>query len=533
MRTTDKTPARSGKIKASWLYLLAAVLLVLTVAYLLARPALIRAQARATVNQLGGYAYTSPYPPRNLYWKAVSFLPERFHPIGAIALDKKRTGAQLGFLRSIPELEQLKIPFHDASDELIADCVRNMRDIFSLDVAGTFAGQQTAQALLEHPSVGGGGEVTLNHCRVSRKSALDLRTTLRDAEVDWCPPLPDHERRLLQALAPAVWVTHDKQDWDASADLHVWLEYMEPQHLPLLAELSGEFEKLEIFNGTLHRELADSLQRGKRYRTLQLVQNTMMDPSVLRGFEGIESMATGDSCEFKPAGAGPCLPDSLRELWIYDTVNGLPRLVAGSSLETLKLWGEPSTATDSDLLGLGEIRTLQKVDVLGQQQLTDEGIEQLRSLQRLQHLNLTGATNLTDRSLAVIGTFNNMTQLELSGTKMTDAGLRELKNLNKLKHLSVPETGISDAGVTFIAPLLPELVTLNLYGTDVTEACLPSLAKLPRLKNLNIGKTSIEEIDPELLRRFPSLEQVVSNAGLLSNRAEIEASMNIQDEPSR
>jgi hypothetical protein len=99
-------------------------------------------------------------------------------------------------------------------------------------------------------------------------------------------------------------------------------------------------------------------------------------------------------------------------------------------------------------------------------------------------------------SLAPLG--NNISILNLAGTKVTDTGLSAIAQMPNLRELRLERTAITDAGLKHLVKLR-HLEYLNLYGTPVTDAALETLKDLPALRHLYLWKT---KIDPATAHKF-------------------------------
>ena len=98
---------------------------------------------------------------------------------------------------------------------------------------------------------------------------------------------------------------------------------------------------------------------------------------------------------------------------------------------------------------------------------------------------------IADEQLATLGPLaNQLTWLNLAGTKVTDGGLAAVAALPKLTRLHLERTGVTDAGLVHLAGL-QHLEYLNLYGTQVSDAGLESLKGLKKLKKLFLWQTGV------------------------------------------
>ncbi len=96
------------------------------------------------------------------------------------------------------------------------------------------------------------------------------------------------------------------------------------------------------------------------------------------------------------------------------------------NLHVLKLSGDPVLGP-----GLSEVPNLTDLD-LSDTRITDKGLDNLYRLTALE-------------------------KLDLSGTPITDAGLDRLKGLTKLRELYLARTKVTDAGVEALHKTLPAI----------------------------------------------------------------------------
>jgi len=83
-----------------------------------------------------------------------------------------------------------------------------------------------------------------------------------------------------------------------------------------------------------------------------------------------------------------------------------------------------------------------------------------------------------------------VTWLDLSGTRVSDAGLSALARMPNLTRLSLANTAVGDAGIRHLAGLA-RLEYLNLYGTRVSDAGLDALRGLGGLRALYLWGTRV------------------------------------------
>lgn len=133
---------------------------------------------------------------------------------------------------------------------------------------------------------------------------------------------------------------------------------------------------------------------------------------------------------------------------------------------------------------------------LGNNEVSDEGLNALKEIKSLRALNLEG-TKVTDAGLKYLGELPELQSLSLSHTGISDVGLQEIGRLTRLKKLVLSQTEITDQGLKDLAGL-KELNLLDLRDTPTTVAGQKLLAKsLPNVKTFLS--------DPEDRKRFPKM----------------------------
>jgi hypothetical protein len=85
-----------------------------------------------------------------------------------------------------------------------------------------------------------------------------------------------------------------------------------------------------------------------------------------------------------------------------------------------------------------------------------------------------------------------ITWLDLSGTRVGDPGLAALAKMPHLTRLSLQQTAVGDDGLRHLSGLV-NLEYLNLYGTSVGDAGLAYLEGLHRLKALYLWQTRVTD----------------------------------------
>ncbi len=124
--------------------------------------------------------------------------------------------------------------------------------------------------------------------------------------------------------------------------------------------------------------------------------------------------------------------------------------------------------------------------------ITDAGLAQIANCPNLRYLDLSD-TKVTDASMPHIGKLWGVWELDLSNTAVTDAGIEHLAGQTQLKKLNLDATPVGDEGMVHLAKLT-SLRELHLTGTKVSDAGLVHLAKLTALEELSLGETAVTDV---------------------------------------
>lgn len=120
-------------------------------------------------------------------------------------------------------------------------------------------------------------------------------------------------------------------------------------------------------------------------------------------------------------------------------------------------------------------------------------------------LNLTN-TRVMDASLAQLQGLTNLRLLNLCNTQITDAGLVHLKGLTGLQELYLTDTHVTDVGLAHLRGRT-SLQGLNLANNQVTDAGLVHLQGFTSLERLNLYKTQVTDAGVAKLRQvLPSCQ---------------------------
>jgi len=103
----------------------------------------------------------------------------------------------------------------------------------------------------------------------------------------------------------------------------------------------------------------------------------------------------------------------------------------------------------------------------------------------------SAAASITDSQLSRLTPIrNNVTQLDLSKTKVTDKGLRNVAGYRYLTHLDLRHTQIGDAGLAFLRNM-ENLWYLSLLNTKVTDRGLSNLAEIKSLQEVYLWQSKV------------------------------------------
>ncbi|MBO60819.1 MAG: hypothetical protein CMO63_02440 [Verrucomicrobiales bacterium] len=114
--------------------------------------------------------------------------------------------------------------------------------------------------------------------------------------------------------------------------------------------------------------------------------------------------------------------------------------------------------------------------------------------------------NVEDKHIAPLADIANLSELDLSNTKITSAGLSNIKNSTRLTKLSLAGTAVDDAALKNIEGLT-NLMSINLYNTKVTDAGLASLKNMKFLRKVYGWQSGITEKGAaELKKALPNVD---------------------------
>ena len=104
---------------------------------------------------------------------------------------------------------------------------------------------------------------------------------------------------------------------------------------------------------------------------------------------------------------------------------------------------------------------------------------------------VSGASLVTDKEItALVQIGGNISELDLSDTKITDEALTTIGKFPRLAWLNLNNTAITDAGLAHLKTLT-NLSYLNLHSTNISDTALASLTPLRKLRQIYLWKTRV------------------------------------------
>ena len=122
-------------------------------------------------------------------------------------------------------------------------------------------------------------------------------------------------------------------------------------------------------------------------------------------------------------------------------------------------------------------------------QVPDAVIDQLTAFPSLRKLDLVGGQRLTNNGLESVGKLKTLESLSLRNRIVSADGLKHLTRLPALKSLFLWDTPLSEQNMVAIAGY-PVLERLELRNVEVFTEGVKSLKKMPRLKEIDAYRIS-------------------------------------------
>ncbi|HEX7379088.1 MAG TPA: hypothetical protein VF278_18340, partial [Pirellulales bacterium] len=187
------------------------------------------------------------------------------------------------------------------------------------------------------------------------------------------------------------------------------------------------------------------------------------------------------------------------------------------------LWGlgvDNVGLSDAGLRELTMIPALANLDILRIRNgaITDDGLARLTAFANLWFLEIIGQLDVTPNGIGQLRALPKLKYLTLNSTGLSDAHLAELRNMD-LEGLEVPNhAGITDAGMSHLAGMR-NLRDLHVQGTQVTGAGLHELRQLPRLFRLFISASQADGL--QSLRTLRWLQLTLASSHDLTHLANL------------
>ncbi|HXY34650.1 MAG TPA: protein kinase [Planctomycetaceae bacterium] len=256
------------------------------------------------------------------------------------------------------------------------------------------------------------------------------------------------------------------------------------------------------------------------------------DTELLRSFKHLETINRKPAAEFWREVEGSADPDRRAAEWVLSIADRRPGIeIDGEERDVDRLPPRPFK--------------LRKVDLYGNQKVTDAGLACFKRCKNLKSLELwatkygdAGLANfkdckelrelylegdeVTDSGLAIFKDCN-LTAFGLASTNVTDRGLAYFKNCKNLESLSLRFMAqVSDAGLAQFQDCT-KLKFVDLYATKITDSGLAHLSRCVNLEELNVAFGSQKVSDASMrhigtMRRLKKLwlgGNPVTNAGLV------------------
>ncbi|HEX2750859.1 MAG TPA: c-type cytochrome domain-containing protein [Verrucomicrobiales bacterium] len=190
----------------------------------------------------------------------------------------------------------------------------------------------------------------------------------------------------------------------------------------------------------------------------ELIKQWITEGAKFGDWKGSDTTAT----VVAPVAAGPKKgADPLTAGLIDPPADVIAKLNAGGAIVT-------PAATGSKLLSVAWVSSTSQVN--------DKDVEMLIPLApNITDLDLSD-TKITDAAMAVIGTFPRLTKLNISNTGVTDAGIASIKKLTNIDYLAAHSTSISDASMDVLKGMR-KLKNVYLWKTRVSAASAGTLQK--------------------------------------------------------
>ena len=154
-------------------------------------------------------------------------------------------------------------------------------------------------------------------------------------------------------------------------------------------------------------------------------------------------------------------------------------------LEDLTLFD--ANVSNDQLLKLEGIETLKWIRLNRCPRVSGAGLAGLVQSKNVERLDVSGCRRINSDAMAVVCKFENLVELNLSGTLVKSDGIKQLKQLGKLEQLDLSRCNWVDDATIKVVSGFPSLKRLTLSRVPrLTDRALEHLANLDSLEQLEI-----------------------------------------------
>jgi hypothetical protein len=167
---------------------------------------------------------------------------------------------------------------------------------------------------------------------------------------------------------------------------------------------------------------------------------------------------------------------------IYKSViDDVARLLKVRSFNELTIRGDGTILAEDALAPLSRLKNLKRLRIHSAR-IGDAELRHISRSVMLEELEIVGNPDVTDAGLQHLATLRNLRQLSLMYASITDTGVQHFRGLIMLQQLDLDQTAIGDEGLRHLTAL-QHLQLLSVRGTRVTEAGREELMRaVPNLK---------------------------------------------------
>ncbi len=169
-----------------------------------------------------------------------------------------------------------------------------------------------------------------------------------------------------------------------------------------------------------------------------------------------------------------------------------------------------ASVTVDDMVLIGKLSDLQKLQIYNCRALNDEMASHLFGLKQLTTLAITNSI-ISDATVeAIVKSFPNLIDLDLSSnTNMTNGVLKLIVDLKKLQRLTLVQNRFNELNTRQLAKM-PELRVLDLRGNmDAGDMTLEVISKLPKLTALKHRSNVVSDSGMEYLANASELDSLL------------------------